>query len=216
MIEFVTLDTLDDFSGNPIAAQHRLRHRAIIKRQNWDVPQYNDMEFDSYDNPAAKYLVYRDEYGIARGVSRFYPTSLPYMLEQHFSHFFTAYPLPKSDTVWEGSRFCIDKALSPDKRRHVMQELVVAYLETALHCDVTEIVGLMYPAYWKSIFMRSGWPIEFTGDIKRLDDGNRARAARLPVSQNILAGVRAATNIRHSITTYGEIDENQIPKKSAA
>jgi N-acyl-L-homoserine lactone synthetase len=74
MIEFVTVENVNQFLGNPLADQHRLRYRSIIERQNWDVPNYCQMEFDQYDNPAAKYLVYRDEKYVARGVSRFYPT----------------------------------------------------------------------------------------------------------------------------------------------
>ena len=95
MIEFVTVENVNQFLGNPLAAQHRLRYRSIIERQKWDVPNYCQMEFDQYDNPAAKYLVYRDEKYIARGVSRFYPTTLPYMLEQLFSHFVTDRDIPK-------------------------------------------------------------------------------------------------------------------------
>ena len=89
MIEFVTVENVNQFPGNALAAQHRLRYRSIIERQEWDVPNYGEMEFDQYDNPAAKYLVYRDDNHTARGVSRFYPTTLPYMLEQLFSHFVT-------------------------------------------------------------------------------------------------------------------------------
>jgi acyl homoserine lactone synthase len=75
MIEFVTVENVNQFSENALAAQHRLRYRSIIERQQWDVPNYGEMEFDQYDNPAAKYLVYRNENYVAQGVSRFYPTT---------------------------------------------------------------------------------------------------------------------------------------------
>ena len=55
MIEFVTVENVNQFPGNALVAQHRLRYRSIIERQNWDVPNYGKMEFDQYDNPAAKY-----------------------------------------------------------------------------------------------------------------------------------------------------------------
>src|ERR1700691_6121840 len=89
MIEFVTVEDMNRFSENAMAAQHRLRYRSIIERQEWNVPNYHEMEFDQYDNPAAKYLVYRDDNYIARGVSRFYPQTFPNMLEQLFSNFLT-------------------------------------------------------------------------------------------------------------------------------
>jgi len=216
MIEYVTLQTLDYFDGNPIAEQHRLRYRSIIERQAWQVPFYDGMEFDQYDNPAAKYLVYRDENGLVRGSSRFYPTELPYMLEQVFPHFVTKREIPKSEYIWEGSRFCIDHTLPLEHRRCIIQEIVVAYLETALHFGVKEIIGLMYPAYWKSIFIKSGWPIEYIGDVLKLDDGKKSCSASLPVSHAILKNVRAVTGIHNEIVNYGSRYENKTTFNAAA
>src|ERR1019366_7968292 len=206
MIEFVTVENVNQFPENALAAQHRLRYRSIIERQEWDVPNYSEMEFDQYDNPAAKYLVYRDDNHVARGVSRFYPTTLPYMLEQLFSHFVTDRDIPKSPLVWEGSRFCIDQRLPPQIRKRIGQEIVVGYLETGLRYGIEGIVGLMYPAYWRSLFTSAGWEINYMGEITLLDDGNKARAAWLPVSENVLARVRKATGIHETIVNFGDAD----------
>lgn len=207
MIEFVTLETAHRFPENPLAAQHRLRYQSIILRQGWDVPSVNDMEFDQYDNPAARYLIYRDNDGKAVGVSRLYPTTLPYMLEQCFPDFVTAYTIPKSPKVWEGSRFCIDHNLSSDTRKTIARKLVVGYLEVALANGIEAIVGLMYPAYWRSLFIGAGWNIEFMGDIMGLADGNKARSAWLPVSQEVLARVRDVTGIHHQVVNFGNSNE---------
>ncbi|MGB9069410.1 MAG: acyl-homoserine-lactone synthase [Candidatus Acidiferrales bacterium] len=206
MIEFVTVENMNRFSENALAAQHRLRYRSIIERQDWNVPNYHEMEFDQYDNPAAKYLVYRDENYIARGVSRFYPTTLPYMLEQLFHHFVTDRDIPKSPRVWEGSRFCIDQTLPPRTRKRIAQEIVVGYLETGLRHGIEGIIGLMYPAYWRSLFTSAGWELKFMGETTLLDDGNKARAAWLPVSESVLARVRRTTGIHETIVNFGEID----------
>ena len=206
MIEFVTVENVNQFSGNALAAQHRLRYQSIIERQEWDVPNYGEMEFDQYDNPAAKYLVYRDKDHVARGVSRFYPTTLPYMLEQLFSHFVTGRDIPKSPRVWEGSRFCIDQTLPPRTRKRIAQEIVVGYLETGLRHGVEGIVGLMYPAYWRSLFTSAGWELAYMGETTLLDDGNKARAAWLPVSEAVLARVRRTTGIHETIVNFGDID----------
>ena len=122
---------------------------------------------------------------VARGVSRFYPTTLPYMLEQLFSHFVTDRDIPKSARVWEGSRFCIDQTLPPLARKRIAGEIVVGYLEAGLRYGIEGIVGLMYPAYWRSLFTSAGWEIEYLGETALLDDGNKARAAWLPVSESI-------------------------------
>lgn len=212
MIEFVTLENTHKFSGNPLAAQHKLRYDSIVVRQNWGVPRYEEMEFDQYDNPAAKYLIYRDSSNIARGVSRFYPTMLPYMLEQTFPHLVTTRDIPKSNKVWEGSRFCIDKTLSVDMRKRIINEIVVGYLEMGLEFGVEAIVGVMYPAYWRSLFIGVGWNIEYMGETTLLEDGNKARSAWLPVSQEVLSVVREKTGIHHNIVNFGDNRENVISK----
>jgi acyl homoserine lactone synthase len=206
MIEFVTVENVNQFPGNALVGQHRLRYRSIIERQRWDVPNYGEMEFDQYDNPAAKYLIYRDKDYVARGVSRFYPTTFPYMLEQLFSHFVTDRDLPKSSHVWEGSRFCIDQTLPALTRKRIAAEIVVGYLETGLRYGIDGIVGLMYPAYWRSLFTSAGWDIEYLGETTLLADGNKARAAWLPVSETVLARVRSKTGILETIVNFGEID----------
>lgn len=203
MIEFVTLDNIDQFKGNPLAEQHRLRYKNIIQRQRWNVPSYCGMEFDQYDNPAAKYLIFRDEHNVARGVSRFYPTTLPYMLEEVFSHFVTTTTIPKRHDVWEGSRFCIDQTLSPETRKRIAREIVIGYLEVGLQNSITGIVGLMYPAYLRSLFISAGWDIVFLGDPMLLEDGHKARAAWLPVSEAVLAKVRETTGIYESVINQG-------------
>ena len=164
MIEFVTVENVNQFPGNALAAQHRLRYRSIIERQEWDVPNYGEMEFDQYDNPAAKYLVYRDENHMARGVSRFYPTTLS--LHAGATVFaFCNRPgrCRKVRRVWEGSRFCIDQTLPPETRKRIAREIVVGYLETGLRYGIEGIVGLMYPAYWRSLFTSAGWEIKYHG-----------------------------------------------------
>ena len=214
MIEFVTLDNVTEFADNALIAQHRLRYRCIIERQAWDVPSYKQLEFDQYDNPAAKYLIYRDENYEARGVSRFYPTTLPYMLEEVFPHLVTDRPIPKSEKVWEGSRFCIDHKLSPDMRKRIVHEIIVGYLEAGLRFGIEGVVGLMYPAYWRRLFLNSGWDIEWMGEITLLDDGTKARSAWLPVSEEVLQKIRDVTNIHENIVSFGE--GNEIRKRKAA
>ena len=152
-IDFVTLSSLQNFKGNPIEGQHKLRFEQIINRQSWDVPSYQGMEFDQYDNPAAKYVVWRDQVGRVQGSSRLYPTTLPYMLEKQFSNFVADIDIPKSSKVWEGSRFCVNHKLPPLERKRIISHLVVSYLEAGLDAGVDGIVGIMYPAYWRGIFI---------------------------------------------------------------
>jgi acyl homoserine lactone synthase len=212
MIECVTLETSHHFKGNPIAAQHRLRFESIIKRQNWDVPTVRDLEYDAYDNPAAYYLVKRNANGEAVASSRLYPTERPYMLQQSFSHLVTKREMPSDPMVWEGSRFCIKASLEPEERRQLARELVVGYLEFALHHGIESIIGVMYPVYWKNLFIKAGWDVEWLGDVHRSDEGHKIIAGDLKVSQAVLDHVRATTGIHRPVLDLG----NEIFDQRAA
>ncbi len=201
------------FDGNPLYSQHQLRYESIIKRQDWDVPTIGDIEYDSYDNPASYYLIKRDNSGRALGVSRLCPTDRPYMLQESFSHLVTEAELPNSPDIWEGSRFCIDKNLSPEKRLRIIQEIVIGYLEFCLDKDIKSIIGVMYPAYWRSIFIRSGWDVEWIGKVHKSDEGHKIIAGDLKVSVDTLSRVRKITDIHYKVLNYGN---NKGSKRIAA
>jgi len=203
MIECVTLETNHLFDGNPVAAQHRLRYRSVIARQNWDVPTIRDLEYDDYDNPATTYLIARNAAGEADGVCRLYPTDRPYMLERVFRHLVTEIDLPRTATIWEASRFCVDARLPPEARRRIIQEIVVGYLEYGLEAGITRYIGLMYPAYWRNIFTRAGWDIDWLGPESTLASGHAIRAGAVAVTAEALAKVRRTTGLTEPVLTYG-------------
>jgi acyl homoserine lactone synthase len=203
MIECVTLSTLHHFHGNPIHAQHVLRHESIVDRQNWDVPAVRGMEYDTYDNPAAYYLVKRDTDGKALGCSRLYPTDRPYMLQEAFPHLVTKAAIPQSPHVWEGSRFCVDSNLPPAQRQRIVQEIVVGYLEFALAKDIHSIIGVMFPAYWRNIFIRSGWNVAWLGEIHRSAEGHKMIAGDLRITLAVLENVRKTVGLHQPILSYG-------------
>lgn len=203
MIDCVTLSTLHQFDGNPVYAQHVLRHESIIRRQNWDVPSIRGMEYDAYDNPAAWYLVKRDAAGRAIGSSRLYPTDRPYMLQESFAHLADKAPLPSSPHVWEGSRFCVDARLPSEQRQRIIQELVIGYLEFALSHKLESILGVMFPVYWKNIFIKAGWNVAWLGEVQRSDEGHKIIAGELRVAPAVLEAVRRSTGITTTVLHYG-------------
>jgi len=204
MIECVCLRNNHQFDGNPLYSQHQLRYKSIIERQQWDVPTIDDAEYDSYDNPAAYYLVKRDNSGIALGVSRLYPTDRPYMLKEAFPYLVSDVDIPSCSNVWEGSRFCIEKNLAPERRKKIIQEIVVGYLEFALEKNISSIVGVMFPAYWRGVFSNSGWGVEWMGDVHKSDEGHKIIAGELRASEELLDHVRQVTGITESVLNTGD------------
>lgn len=208
-VECVTLETNHLFSGNPIAEQHRLRYRSIIARQGWQVPSIRDMEYDEYDNPSATYLVWRDSSGVARGVSRLYPTDRPFMLAEKFPHMVTYTNPPSSKHIWEGSRFCIDHTLDKEQRLSIAQKLVLAYLEYGMDRDIRQFVGIMYPIYWSNLFSKNGWNPVWLGDLAVTPDGKKARAGLVNVNKEVLALVRQNTGFHEHVISYGHTERKE-------
>jgi acyl-homoserine lactone synthase len=205
MIDCVTIATSHLFPGNLLAEQHRLRYREVVAKESWRGIYVTDgMEFDRYDNLATEYFIARDEECRVVGVTRAYPTTIPYMLAEHFRFLFAS-ALPSSPRIFEASRLVLDRtALSREERIPVVNRLVAAYMERGLQRGIDGYVGFMLPKIWASTFQRAGWEIEWLGPEAILPEtGDRVRAALMPVSEAMHRKLRAATGIRGSVLNLG-------------
>lgn len=202
MVECINTENNHLYFGNALCAQHKLRFESIIQRQKWDVPFIRNMEYDTYDNPAAYYLIKRDTQGNAVGVSRLYPTDRPYMLEEHFPYLITKEPIPKSAHIWETTRFCVDSNLPPDERKNILHQLVIAHLEFALQRNIKKIIAVTYPVFWKNIFISSGWNVNWLGEVHKSAEGFKMIAGCLNVSEKTLRNVRNVTGINQEVLKY--------------
>lgn len=203
MIYCITCETAHIF-GNALAAQYKLRYRAFVQRQQYAVNSYKEMEYDQFDNPSVTYLVWKGNDGVVRGGSRLIPTNQPYMLKKLWPEMVQKIALPHSDSIWEGSRFCVDRDIDPILRKQIIRELVCAYLEYALDHNISSIIGVMPPLIWQKVFVDSGWEVEFIGEAKKFEVGGKVIAGMLKVSQETLNKVRKVVNIPHRVIIYGE------------
>jgi len=205
MIECVTIATSHRFPGNLIAAQHRLRYREVIAKEDWsNIYVADEMEFDRYDNVATEYFIARDAEGRVVGVCRSYPTTIPYMLSDAFG-FLAAQKLPVSHRIHEASRLVLDRSLlSKDARRPIVDELILAYMERCMQRNIDAYVGFMLPRIWDSTFLRAGWGIEWLGpEIALPGTTDIVRAALMPVNERMNDKVREATGLRKPVLNCG-------------
>lgn len=189
--------------GDVLASQFRLRYRAFIDRQDYQVPSWKGMEYDQFDTPATQYFVWRDEDGEVRGVARLAPTTLNYMLKEIWPDKVTDIELPNSERVWEGTRFGVDRDLPAAQRNAIVKELVCAYAEYAITHGIDEIIGLMPVAITRAVFNRNGWKSTMIGPIWR-EDGIEVQAGILPVSVETLQTVRRRTQFSNVLHLLGE------------
>src|SRR5262249_40048589 len=181
--------------------QFLLRHASFVERQRYDVSVYDGMEFDQYDTPASRYLVYHTNEGRALGVSRLAPTVLSCMLADLWPHLVEDKTLLRSPTVWEGTRYCVDKDVAPDLRRHIVHEMACVYLEFGLRLGLKKIIGLMPTYIYRSVFERPGIEMEHLGPVEAIGR-HKCRAVAIPVTAQQLANVRGRTRIADAVLRF--------------
>jgi acyl homoserine lactone synthase len=174
--------------GRAWISHHQLRYRVFAERRHWDVPTHNDLEYDQFDTPAAKYLVWLDAGGVARGVTRLIPTTRPYMVKTLWPEL-VAGKLPSSPSIWEATRFGCDRDLEPAVRRRVVGEMICACQEFGVTRGIRGYLGVMPLRIFQRVIAAAGCPLEILGPVRELD-GHPTAAAYLHVSQDVLASIR--------------------------
>jgi N-acyl-L-homoserine lactone synthetase len=101
--------------GNILEKLLKLRYQGFIVEEKYDVPSYNDLEFDQYDNPFAKYIVItKNDEAIA--CSRINRTDIPYMAKDCWSHLIPKQVLPNDANFYEWTRQYVSSKLSTVER----------------------------------------------------------------------------------------------------
>jgi acyl-homoserine lactone synthase len=196
-----------------VVEQHRLRFKEVIQKEHWDnIYVINDMEFDRYDNLATEYLIARDYDNNVVGVTRTYPTTIPYMLSEAFSDLFSK-ELPASPLIFEASRLVLDRTLlAKEQRKPVVDNLIVAYMERGLQRGIHAYVGFMLPKIWQSTFIRAGWDVVWVGpEIPLSQTGEIVRAGLMFVNEDMDKKIRATTGIYNSVINLGVGGESYMP-----
>lgn len=173
----------------------QLRHREFIHRQNYAVRSLDGMEFDQYDTLASNYLVYSEDGRTVQGCSRLTPIKFGCMLEDQFPDLVDDKTIFARSDIWEGTRFCIDSRLPPDKRRDISRHIAAAYIEFGLHQGAKAIIGLMPTLILRSVFERTGIRLERLGSAQMVGEHSRIQAAAIPIKMEQLERVRAVTGL---------------------
>lgn len=186
--------------GETWISQHRLRHRLFVERHGWEVPAYRGMEYDEFDTPAAQYLVWRDETGSARGVTRLIPTTRPYMVKALWPRMVKD-ELPQAPNVWEATRFGCDRDLPPETRRRVVAEILCAVQEFGIARGIDRLLAVMPVALFRCVIARAGCPVSRLGPAIELA-GHPTGAAYIDVGPEVLAEVRRRNGVTHPVLEH--------------
>ena len=81
------------------------RYKVFVENLGWNLNATEGFEIDQFDNEKTFYIVATSRNKEVVGCARLLPTTSPYLLEQIFPQLLDGKSPPKSEHVWELSRF---------------------------------------------------------------------------------------------------------------
>lgn len=200
MVVLIPPDRHHEFADE-LNGMHRLRFRVFHERLAWSVEVKGESEADRFDCCRPIWLLLHGPAGQIAGCVRLLPSEGPTMLRDVFSGLLEGREAPAQSDVWESSRFALDfPGHAPAGAGGVAMptyELLAAMLEFGVSRKLTKIVTVT-DVRMERILRRAQWPLERLGLARSLGR-TMAVAGFLPVSREVLARVRHAGNLRHSV-----------------
>jgi acyl homoserine lactone synthase len=177
---------------------HRIRKTVFKDRLGWDVTVSGELEVDEYDALGPSYLLSIDRYGTLNGCVRLLPTTGPNMLRDIFPSFVTKAAVPRSERVWEASRFAVSGKTTAAEAglSQTTYDLLIGVLKFGLSNGISTIACVV-DVRMERILRRAGWQLERLGPAHRI--GNTiAMAGQLAVSAQILRQLEARVGLAHA------------------
>ncbi|MGH6616434.1 acyl-homoserine-lactone synthase [Sphingomonas sp.] len=132
------------------------RKRVFVDLLGWDVPvRAGRFEIDQFDTPNAIYLVLAGADGAHRASARLLPTTRPHILDTMFACLCDG-PPPRGETIFEITRFCLERSLSTRERRATRNELVSALARFGANNRITLYTGVAEQG-WMEQVLAFGW-----------------------------------------------------------
>ncbi|MGY4501355.1 N-acyl-L-homoserine lactone synthetase [Bradyrhizobium sp. GM24.11] len=196
MMQLITPEYYGTFLPD-LAEMHRLRYRVFKQRLDWSVEVSGDMEVDEFDVLRPVHLLNRSSSGHIQGCVRLLPSTGPTMLRDTFPILLDGSPPPRSDQIWESSRFALDVPADARKASGGLAlatcELFAGMIEFGLSIQLTDIVTVT-DSRMERILRRAGWPLRPMGKARLLGN-TKAIAGYLDVSIAALERIRKTASI---------------------
>lgn len=139
-----------------LRAMYEARKRVFVDLLKWDLPVLADRyELDQFDDEHARYLIIADLEGGHLASSRLLPTVRPHLLDSVFAALCDG-PPPCGETIYEISRFCLDRRLRASDRREARDILIRALVDQALAAGITSYTGVAELGWFRQI-LGFGW-----------------------------------------------------------
>jgi len=161
-------------------AMFEARKKVFVDLLQWELPVLaGRYELDQFDNPDAHYLILSETDGTHLASARLLPTTGPHLLDSQFAELADE-PIPHGPSVYEITRFCLDRQLTAIQRREARDRLVRGLVDFALEKQITTYTGVAEPAWLRQI-LTFGWDAHALGQA-RFVNGMLLAALRIEVA----------------------------------
>lgn len=125
--------TVDTLSATAFRKLAQYRYRVFVEQLGWPMGRADGLELDQFDQDHTEYVFGVSDEGNVCGCGRLLPTTRAYLLDEVFPYLLDGLPRPRSDEVWELSRFsavdpAVDPALDLRQRTRRSEQLLLACL----------------------------------------------------------------------------------------
>jgi acyl homoserine lactone synthase len=133
-----TLDKVD------VQHLYAYRYAVFVERLGWELPgAKNGLEIDQFDRPDTIHVMARNADGNVCGCARLLPTTRPYLLEEVFPQLMNGKAPPKSDDVWELSRFSsTDPSSNLASPIWICREVMAAAVKCAIEVGAKRLIAV--------------------------------------------------------------------------
>lgn len=177
---FVAERVRQPLAEEALRAMFEARKRVFVDLLKWDVPVLEGrFELDQFDDENAVYLIVRAEDGAHLGSARLLETVRPHILDTFFADLCAAAP-PRGPSIFEITRFCLERRLPAPSRLAVRNRLVSALADYALLRGIATYTGVAEMA-WLQQILAFGWACRPLG-LPRICDGKMLGALRIDIS----------------------------------
>jgi acyl-homoserine lactone synthase len=170
-----------------------LRHEIFVGERGWrDLERPDGRDVDAYDNKQATYLIALDDRRVIGGL-RLYPTLLPHMISESFSHLVKGQNVLSGPTILECTRYFIVK-----ERRMGRTDcrLLAAFQQFCLEEGITEVTAVV-EMWWLPRWQQAGFKVRPLG-LPTMVEGQPCIVAAIQVSDNSLRHVSRLAGLRGS------------------
>jgi N-acyl-L-homoserine lactone synthetase len=129
--------------GNILEKLCQFRYQGFVVEEGYEIPTYNDTDFDQYDNPFARYITIMNGDEIV-ACSRINRTDIPYMVKDCWNHLIPSKFLPSDANFYECTRQHVSSKLETVERIKMSRIISTATYFALLESKAT---GLCYVAH---------------------------------------------------------------------